>query len=158
MRKAFNDPVEFAEKVEQYFAKCEASKDVRQLKNGDIRVRQEIPSFVGLAVFLGVVKSTLTLYGEGQYDLTGEQIKELAKKQKVKPEDIQNYSTTLSRARDRFELAVLEAGSNGDCDSRVIQARLAGYGYSSKVEVDSKATLTVSWEGCNLDDVGDWGK
>lgn len=157
-QKAFRDPVELAEKVEAYFAKCEDSKDVRQLKSGDIRIRQEIPSFVGLAVFLGIAKSTLQLYDKGEYDLTAEQLQDIADKHGIGLEDIQNYSAILSRARDRFELAVLQAGSNGDCDSRVIQARLAGYGYSTKVEVDSKATLTVQWEGTSLDDVESWGK
>lgn len=156
-QRAFKDPVELAAKVEAYFKKCDDSKEVRELKNGDIRVRQEIPSFVGLAVFLGIAKSTLQLYDKGEYDLTNEQLKEIAKKHKVKAEDIQNYSAILSRARDRFELAVLQVGSNGDCDSRVIQARLAGYGYSNKVEVDSKSSLTVSWEGVDLDSIRAWG-
>lgn len=156
-QKAFRDPVELAEKVDAYFDKCEASRTVRELKNGDIRVRQEIPSFVGLAVYLGVVKSTLLLYWEGKYDLTEEQLKEIAKKHKKQAKDIQNYSTVLSRAHDRLELAVLDAASNGDTDSRITQARLAKYGYSNKVEVDSKTTLTVQWEGANLDDVRDWG-
>lgn len=157
-QKAFKDPVELAGRVEDYFRKCEDSKDVRELKSGDIRIRQEIPSFVGLAVFLGIAKSTLQLYDKGEYDLTAEQLQDIADKHNTGIEDIQNYSAILSRARDRFELAVLQAGSNGDCDSRIIQARLAGYGYSTKVEVDTKAALTVQWEGASLDDINMWGK
>lgn len=155
--KAFTNPVELAEKVNSYFDKCEASKTVRELKSGDIRVRQELPSFVGLAVHLGVAKSTMQLYADGKYDLDDKQLKELAKRCKVKLEDIQNYSAILACARDRIELATLDAASNGDTDSRITLARLAKFGYSTKVETENNTTLTVQWEGVDTDSVKAWG-
>lgn len=149
--KAFTNPKELAEKVEAYFDKCEASKEIRELKNGDIKIRRELPSFVGLAVFLGVAQPTLRLYAEGKYD-TKNDIDDTESETYT-----ETYSSVLARTRDRIELATLEAASNGDTDSRITLARLAKFGYSTKVDVDSKSTLTVQWEGASLDDVQAWG-
>lgn len=156
-QKAFKDPVELAERVEAYFAKCEASKDVRELKNGDIKIRRELPSFVGLAVFLGVAQPTLRLYADGKYDSQQDGIQDNEQNERYNERYTETYSAVLARARDRMELAVVEAASNGDTDSRITLARLAKFGYSTKVETESKATLTVQWEGARLDDVKEWG-
>lgn len=157
-QKAFKDPVELSEKVDAYFADCEASRTERELKSGDIRVRQTLPSFVGLANYLGVAKSTLQLYADGKYELTAEQLQDIAGKHGIGLEDIQNYSAVLARARDRIEQTVLTAAINGDTDSRIALAMLAKFGYSTKVETESRATLTVQWEGADMADVASWGK
>ena len=152
-QKAFKSPEELAKKVDEYFAKCEASKQARELKSGDVRIRQELPSFVGLAVHLGVAKSTMQLYADGKYD-TGNSDNTADNGSA----DIQSYSTVLARARDRIELETLNAASNGDTDSRITLARLAKFGYSTKIEQDTKAELTVRWEGVDTSDIEVWGK
>ena len=152
-QKAFKSPEELAKKVDEYFAKCEASKQARELKSGDVRIRQELPSFVGLAVHLGVAKSTMQLYADGKYD-TGNSDNTADNGSA----DIQSYSTVLARARDRIELETLNAASNGDTDSRITLARLAKFGYSTKIEQDTKAELTVRWEGVDTSDIEAWGK
>ena len=152
-QKAFTSPEELAKKVDEYFAKCEASKQARELKSGDVRIRQELPSFVGLAVHLGVAKSTMQLYADGKYD-TGNSDNTADNGSA----DIQSYSTILARARDRIELETLNAASNGDTDSRITLARLAKFGYSTKVETESKAELTVKWEGVDTSDIEAWGR
>ena len=155
-QKAFKSPAELAKKVDEYFAKCEASKQARELKSGDVRIRQELPSFVGLAVHLGVAKSTMQLYADGKYDTgnTGNSDNTADNGSA----DIQSYSTVLARARDRIELETLNAASNGDTDSRITLARLAKFGYSTKIEQDTKAELTVRWEGVDTSDIEAWGK
>lgn len=112
-----------------------------------------MPSIVGLAVHLGIAKSTLLLYAEGKYDIDttkGDNSNGCG--------DIQSYSTVLARVRDRIELETLNAASNGDTDSRITLARLAKFGYSTKVETESKAELTVKWEGVDTSDIEAWGK
>lgn len=156
-QKAFTNPADLAEKVEQYFAKCEASKDVRELKNGDIKIRRELPSFVGLAVFLGVAQPTLRLYADGKYDSQQDSQQDNGQDNGQNERYTESYSAVLARARDRMELAVVEAASNGDTDSRITLARLAKFGYSTKVETENNTKLTVMWEGCGLDDVKEWG-
>lgn len=133
------------ERIAEYFAKCEASKREITLKSNDVRIRQELPSMVGLAVFLDIPKSTLYDYLEGKYDDRTEADTEL-------------YSDILARARDRIELVTLDAACNGDTDSRITLAKLAKFGYSTKVETESKATLTVQWEGADMAEVNKWGK
>ena len=63
-----------------------------------------------------------------------------------------------SPARDRIELETLNAASNGDTDSRITLARLAKFGYSTKIETESKAELTVRWDGVDTSDIEAWGK
>ena len=155
-QKAFKSPAELAKKVDEYFAKCEASKQARELKSGDVRIRQELPSFVGLAVHLGVAKSTLLLYADGKYD-TGNS-DNTADNGSNSSDDIQSYSAILARARDRIELETLNAASNGDTDSRITLARLAKFGYSTKIEQDTKTELTVKWEGVDTSDIEAWGR
>ena len=160
-QKAFKSPAELAKKVDEYFAKCEASKQARELKSGDVRIRQELPSFVGLAVHLGVAKSTMQLYADGKYDMpcssTGNS-DNTAGNGSNSSDDIQSYSTVLARARDRIELETLNAASNGDTDSRITLARLAKFGYSTKIEQDTKTELTVKWEGVDTSDIEAWGR
>lgn len=157
-QKAFKSPAELAKKVDEYFAKCEASKQARELKSGDVRIRQELPSFVGLAVHLGVAKSTMQLYADGKYDMPCSSTGNSDNTAGNGSEDIQSYSAILARARDRIELETLNAASNGDTDSRITLARLAKFGYSTKVETESKTELTVKWEGVDTSDIEAWGK
>ena len=152
-QKAFKGAAELAKKVDEYFAKCEASKQARELKSGDVRIRQELPSFVGLAVHLGVAKSTMQLYADGKYD-TGNSDNTADNGSA----DIQSYSTVLARARDRIELETLNAASNGDTDSRITLARLAKFGYSTKIETEGKTDLTIKWVGVSTDDIREWGE
>ena len=152
-KRAFTSPEELSKLVDEYFDQCAATRDTRQLKSGDIRVRQNLPSIVGLAVYLGIAKSTLLLYADGKYD-TGNSDNTADNGSA----DIQSYSTVLARARDRIELETLNAASNGDTDSRITLARLAKFGYSTKVETESKTELTVKWEGVDTADIEAWGR
>ncbi len=153
MKRAFTCPAELEKLVDEYFSMCSATEEQLHLKNGDVRIRRTLPSIVGLAVHLGIAKSTLLLYAEGKYDIDttkGDNSNGCG--------DIQNYSTVLARARDRIELETLNAASNGDTDSRITLARLAKFGYSTKIEQDTKAELTVKWEGVDTSDIEAWGK
>ena len=152
MKRAFTCPAELEKLVDEYFSMCSATEEQLHLKNGDVRIRRTLPSIVGLAVHLGIAKSTLLLYAEGKYDI------DTTKSDSNGCGDIQNYSTVLARARDRIELETLNAASNGDTDSRITLARLAKFGYSTKIETESKAELTVRWEGVDTSDIEAWGK
>ena len=151
-KRAFTSPEELSKLVDKYFDQFAATRDTRQLKSGDIRVRQNLPSIVGLAVYLGIAKSTLLLYADGKYDTGNSDTADNGSA------DIQSYSTVLARARDRIELETLNAASNGDTDSRITLARLAKFGCSTKIEQETKAELTVRWEGVDTSDIEAWGK
>lgn len=154
MKRAFTCPAELEKLVDEYFSMCSATEEQLHLKNGDVRIRRTLPSIVGLAVHLGIAKSTLLLYAEGKYDNDNN----TANNNGNGCEDIQNYSTILARARDRIELETLNAASNGDTDSRITLARLAKFGYSTKIETEGKTDLTIKWVGVSTDDIREWGK
>lgn len=154
MKRTFTCPAELEKLVDEYFSMCSATEEQLNLKNGDVRIRRTLPSIVGLAVHLGIAKSTLLLYAEGKYDNDNN----TANNNGNGCEDIQNYSTILARARDRIELETLNAASNGDTDSRITLARLAKFGYSTKIETEGKTDLTIKWVGVSTDDIREWGE
>lgn len=154
MKRAFTCPAELEKLVDEYFSMCSATEEQLPLKNGDVRIRRTLSSIVGLAVHLGIAKSTLLLYAEGKYDNDNN----TANNNGNGCEDIQNYSTILARARDRIELETLNAASNGDTDSRITLARLAKFGYSTKIETEGKTDLTIKWVGVSTDDIREWGE
>ena len=162
MKRAFTSPEELEKLVDEYFSKCSATEEQLHLKNGDVRIRRTLPSIVGLAVHLGIAKSTLLLYAEGKYDIDttkGDNSNGCG--------DIQSYSTVLARVRARIELETyrteLEDMLNNEHATLKVGAyarefRLAKFGYSTKVETESKAELTVKWEGVDTSDIEAWGK
>lgn len=156
MKRAFTSPEELEKLVDEYFSKCSATEEQLHLKNGDVRIRRTLPSIVGLAVHLGIAKSTLLLYAEGKYDNDNNTAN--GNNNGNGCEDTQNYSTILARARDRIELETLNAASNGDTDSRITLARLAKFGYSTKIETEGKTDLTIKWVGVSTDDIREWGE
>jgi len=146
MRKtAFDDPKKLGEEIERYFLHCEESTRVQPLRNGDIRLRRERPSVVGLAVWLGCSKDTIYSYLNGEKKVSAQLT-----------EDEQNsISDLLHSARDRIESLTLNDALNGDSDSRIASMVLGNFGYSEKV--DSTQSLTVSLEGCG-EDITQWSK
>ena len=120
-RPSFTDPDLLAEKVEAYFRHCEDSRTELPLKNGDIRVRQESPSMLGLAVWLGCSAETLHSYIRGD-----------DKSKQLSSEIYNNISATLSRARDRCAAALAQRATDGDCDSRTAALLLGSYGVVQK--------------------------
>ena len=100
----------------------------------------------------------MQLYADGKYDMPCSSTGNSDNTAGNGSEDIQSYSAILARARDRIELETLNAASNGDTDSRITLARLAKFGYSTKVETESKAELTVKWEGVDTSDIEAWGR
>ena len=65
-RAAFTSSEELEKKVAEYFERCESSKTIYNLKNGDIKVRQEFPTMAGLASHLEVSRETLYSYLNGE--------------------------------------------------------------------------------------------
>ena len=127
--------------VDEYFNYCHSTREERELKNGDIRVRQVLPSMVGLAYYLGIDDNTLYSYLNGNYSKDPD-LKEVTDKFKV----------ILARAKQRMELELLEAASNGDVNDRVAMARLAKFGYGEKHNLESKNDIKITWPGISDDD------
>ena len=128
----FKDPAALAEQIEAYFKHCEETKDVRQLKSGDIRIRQEPPCAIGLAVWLGIDKSSVYRYLNGDIGHS------------APPEVQQQLRDTFARARDRIELHTVRAASNGDMESRTAALLLATYGYSKPQDEGGTVTVRIA--------------
>lgn len=145
MNKArkWTNPDELQKAVDRYFAECEASRREYPLKNGGIQIRYEnVPSMIGLAVFLDVNKDTL-------YSWINEEDRGLG-------EDIQKrISGVLLRARARVEQSTLARALDGTYDSRIAAMVLGKLGYSAAS--DNPSTIVIV-EGGKTADVSEWSK
>ena len=127
---AFKDPEELRKKVDAYFQHCEDSKTIYELKNGDIKIRQEYPSMVGLALWLGVHKDTLSSYilGEDKVSLDEDTNKAI--------------SATLICARDRIKKSYIQSSMSGDADPRISGMLLTAMGETTP-EVQNTVNVII---------------
>ena len=128
---AFSDPVELAEKVEAYFQHCEETKKVYELKNGDVKIRQEFPTMTGLAVWLRCSRETLYSYinqEERPDSLDGETLKKL--------------SDTLSYARNRIAMSLSQTSMSGDADPKIASLLLNAMG-ETQPEVQNTVNVII---------------
>ena len=72
-----------------------------------------IPSAAGLAMHLGVSKSTIYLWAQEQ----------------------QEFSDTLEKIKTRQEVLLLEGGLTGNLNSTIVKLTLTNHGYSDKQEL-----------------------
>lgn len=129
---SFNDPVDLKKRVEEYFTRCEESKKIYDLKNGDVKIRQEFPTMSGLAVHLGVTRETVYSYMNGE-SKTG-----------VSSEALQEISDTLSYARQRIATYLAQASLSGDADSKIASMLLNAMG---EVTPETNTTVNVIIQG-----------
>lgn len=140
---AFTDPVELEQRVEAYFEHCAASRREIVLRSGDVRVREESPTILGLALWLDVSRETIYSY------INKDDCRELDK-------DIYNtISDILARARSRCEAALVRRAMDGDCDPRTAALLLTNYGYATKAETEQRVTVSVTGAA---QDAAEWSK
>ena len=144
-RTSFDNPEKLSLQIEGYFNHCNESVREIVLKNGDVRIRREHPSVIGLAVYLGCSKDTIYSYINGEKKVSDQ----------VSEEAQSLISDLLRNARDRIECSTLTDALNGDADSRIASMVLGNFGYSEKA--DTTSTLTISVEG-GKSEVDQWSK
>ena len=127
---SFKDPEEVQRKVDEYFAQCEASKTVYELKNGDVKIRQQFPTMAGLAVFLNVDRDTLKSYIN------------MEEKRTLSADALKAISATLTDARERIKLTLMQASLSGDADSRIAGMLLTAMGETTP-EVQNTVNVII---------------
>jgi hypothetical protein len=130
--KSFTDPKALSEKIEEYFERCESSKKVYELKNGDIKIRQEFPTMSGLAVHLGVTRETIYSYLNGEPKSgNSEEVTKL-------------ISDTLSYARQRVATYLSQCSLSGDADAKIASMLLTAMGETTQ---ENNTTVNVIIQG-----------
>lgn len=129
---SFTNPDDLEQKVDLYLKHCEATKQKLDLKNGDKKIRQELPTMIGLANWLGVSRDTLYSYMNRE-SKTG-----------ISDEYIERFSDTLSRARGRMEEALLNAALCGDVEPKAAGLVLYSYGYTAKDAENPVLTVRIA--------------
>jgi hypothetical protein len=129
----FPDPDKLQRDVDAYFAHCDESRREYIMTAGDVRVRQEYPSMIGLAVWLGVCKDTLYTYIAGEDRPT------------VDPVIYDKISSILSHAKDRVEQSTLQAAATSDYNPKIAGLVLGRLGYTG--QPDTEIGVTIKIEG-----------
>lgn len=153
-------PDQLQAKIDAYFQHCEDGIEARNLKSGDVRVRyKERICHIGLALWLGIDRSTLDEYMDGNYPT--EWIDKVSKDHPLFGMDreyiAQEYSRILACARERIILHTYTAGANGDMDQRIAAAMLAKLGVTDKI-TDSNGVLEIKWQGVQPEDAERFSK
>ena len=132
-RASFTSSEELERKVAEYFQRCESSKKIYELKNGDIKIRQEFPTMSGLASFLGVDRNTLYSYISGE-----------TKDMWVSEDELKLISNTLSQARQDIATNLAQASLSGDADAKIASMLLTAMG---EAQNDSSPTVNIVIQG-----------
>ena len=130
------DPEKLRQDVDAYFRHCEDSKNPRELKNGDVHIRQEYPTVVGLAIWLQTHTNTLKRLIDDTDDTQPMDDSLL---------DAQNQARAiLSYARQRIEQTMVQATLAGDAQDRLAAAMLARMGVIGEDKASVSLSITVA--------------
>ena len=114
------DPQKLLDDVKAYFSYWESTREERELKNQDLRIREVTPSILGLSQWLHCHRTTLNrLMDEDDTTNPADDSLEDAQKQ---ARDI------LAYVKQEIVLRLSTRALNGDAEDRVSQAMLARYG------------------------------
>jgi hypothetical protein len=102
---------EMAKKAAKYLSTC---KDEYLLKKGGVLVKVNLPSIAGLAIYLGVARSTIYEW------------------KKNVPEFSDNFEAVLAAQEKRL----VDNGLSGTYNSTISKVMLTKHGYSDKQEID----------------------
>ena len=138
-------PDQLQSSVDAYFKHCEDSREERELKSGDIKVRyRERPCMTGLGLWLNISPAVIDNYISGEYPSDD-------------PKVVTKIADILARAREKIIQHVFTAGSNGDMDTRLASAMLARFGVTDRLQ-DAAGTLTIKWAGVDPSDAERYSK
>ena len=143
-----SDPAKLLEDIKAYFSHCDKSRDERELKNGDLRVREETPSVLGLAQYLHTHRTTVNRLMDE--DDSTQPIDDSLSDAQQKARDILTY------AKQEMILRLAVRASNSDANDKVSQAMLARYGEIGEDKQNINLSITVS--GASGEDVNSWSK
>ena len=155
-------PEELNKQIDEYFFKCKKTETVYEMKRGDIRIRAEWPSIVGLALYLNSSKTQLFEYANGNYptdwiDLIPE--KEDHPLKKIPKQELKKaYQDALSRAKARIEEIIVTASANGDIEPKIAALLLSQWGYTAKSEQENTSSMILKWEGVDPASAGTYSK
>jgi len=142
------NPEQLRSDVAAYFQHCEDSKNPRELKNGDVHIRQEYPTVVGLAIWLQTHTNTLKRLIDEDDNTQPEDSSLL---------DAQNAARAiLAYARQRIEQTMVQATLAGDAQDRLAAAMLARMGVIGEDKTNISLNITVA--GADSKDVDSWSK
>lgn len=130
------DPEKLRQDVDAYFQHCEDSKNPRELKNGDVHIRQEYPTVVGLALWLKTHRNTITRLIDDNDD-TEPIDSSLIDAQK-------QARGILADARTRIEQTLVQATLNGDAQDRLAAAMLARMGVIGEDKANISLEIKVA--------------
>lgn len=142
-----SDPAKLLDDIKAYFNYCDESRDERELKNGDLRIREITPSILGLAQYLHVHMTTLTRLLEDDPNIPWDDKLKDAQKE---------VREILAYARQEMDLRLVTRSANSDANDRVSTAMLVKRGLIGEDKQNISLNITVA--GADSKDVDAWSK
>lgn len=136
--------------IDEYIERCKASRRELQLKNGDVKIRQTLPTVFGLAEYMGVGFQRL-------YELMDiSNQKALPGCDSIVNVDLERrkaIGAELYRARGRIAEIWIQAAAAGDIEPRIAERML------SQLSPDNTApipAITITIQGASNEEINAW--
>lgn len=135
--------------INEYMEACQSSRRELQLKNGDVKIRQTLPTVFGLAEYMGVGFQRL-------YELMDISTQKALPGGDVVNADLERrkaIGAELYRARGRIAEIWIQAAAAGDVEPRIAERMLTLLSPENTV---STPTITITIQGASTDEINAW--
>lgn len=136
--------------IDEYIERCKASRRELQLKNGDVKIRQTLPTVFGLAEYMGVGFQRL-------YELMdiSNQCDSIVNKALpgVDLERRKAIGAELYRARGRIAEIWIQAAAAGDIEPRIAERMLSQLSPENTAPIPA---ITITIQGASNEEINAW--
>ena len=136
--------------INGYIESCQSSRRELQLKNGDVKIRQTLPTVFGLAEYMGVGFQRL-------YELmdisTQKALPGCDSIVNVDVERRKAIGAELYRARGLMVEIWIQAAAAGDIEPRIAERMLSQLAPENTV---SAPTITITIQGASTEEINAW--
>ena len=137
--------------IDEYMELCKASRRELQLKNGDVKIRQTLPTIFGLAEYMGVGFQRL-------YELMDiSNQKALPGCDSIVNPDLERrkaIGAELYRARGRIAEIWIQAAAAGDVEPRIAERMIT----LLSPDTASPPSITITIQGASTEEINAWAR
>ena len=138
--------------IDEYIESCQNSRIELQLKNGDVKIRQTLPTVFGLAEYMGVGFQRL-------YELMDiSNQKALPGCDSIVNADVERrkaIGAELYRARGRIAEIWIQAAAAGDVEPRIAERMIT---LLSPDTASAPASITITIQGASTEEINAWAR
>lgn len=141
--------------IDEYMEICKASRRELQLKNGDVKIRQTLPTVFGLAEYMGVGFQRLYEFMDISNQKAG--CDSIVNSDDIKRADLERrkaIGAELYRARGRIAEIWIQAAAAGDVEPRIAERMIT----LLSPDTSAPASITITIQGASTDEINAWAR